>query len=168
MQNKHSKPASRAAVECSALLDRRRMGTKSRDYGFGSALGTVDNSEKKLGKMKPYPGVVAILVDALKKKGMRFKEVSFKNGDITNNDKNVVIFRGDAAKVLHRAFHGCPCSVAAHHASHDLRLPLSGDNGRTGHDFHLTNKRLKFVHKRSLSNSYVTFKNDGILAIGAI
>src|ERR1035438_7455967 len=68
------------AVACSVLLGRRRMGTKSCDNRLRLLLGAVNNGESELGKMKPYPSVIAVVIDALKKKGMRFKEVSLTNG----------------------------------------------------------------------------------------
>jgi len=134
-------------------LGRRRMGAKSCDNGFGSAFGAMNNSENKLGKMKPYPGVIAIVIDALKKKGMRFQKVSLKNGDISHNDKNVVVFRGDAAKVLHRAFHGEPCSVPAHQSTHHLGLVINRMGSPAwsidGDVFHGSEI---IIHKRSLPN----------------
>jgi hypothetical protein len=102
------------------------MGTKSCDDWFGLPLGSVNNTESKLGKMKPYPGVIAVVIDALKKKGMRFEEVSLKNGDITYDNKNIVVFRGDTAKVLNRAFHGSPRSVPTHQTLHDMSLLIDG------------------------------------------
>jgi hypothetical protein len=155
MQKPKSKLKGKRLSRCSALLGRRRMGTKSCDDGFGSALRTVDNSENKLGKVKSYPGVIAILIDALKKKGMRFKEVSFKNGDITNDDKNVVVFRGDAAKVLHRAFHGCPSSAPAHQAAHNVGLVINGECDISGGNHNGADilKMSKIIHKCSLPNA---------------
>ena len=113
-------------IACSDLLGRRRMGTKSCDDRLQLPLRTVNNPESKLGEMKSYPGVISVVIDALKKKGMRFEEVSLKNGDITYNNKNIVVFRGDAAKVLHRAFHGVPCGMTTHHAGENLSLCANG------------------------------------------
>ena len=90
------------------------MGTKSCDDGILPTLGTVNDSHSELGEMKCHPGVMAILIDALKKKGVRFDEVSVVNGNISHHNHYVVTIRGDAAKPLHRVPESVPCSVPAH------------------------------------------------------
>ena len=58
----------------------------------------------KLTKMQDFPGAMAVLVESLERKGMRFDESSFKDGDTTHSNKHVTIIRGDAAEFLHRAY----------------------------------------------------------------
>src|ERR1035437_84914 len=93
-------------LRCSALLGRRRMGTKSCDGRLRPELRAVNDRKYKLGEMETYPGTLPDIIEALEKKGMRFDEVSLDNGDIRYLDNNVVVFRGNAAKLLHRAFQG--------------------------------------------------------------
>src|ERR1035438_1626722 len=61
--------------------------------------------------MKTYPSALADTIEPLEKKGMRFDEGSLDNGDIRHLDNNIVVFRGNAAKLLDRAFHGIPGGV---------------------------------------------------------
>ena len=72
----------------------------------------MNDCKDKLREVQPYPGVLYDIIDALKKKGMGFDEVSLDNGDIRYLDNNIVVFRGNAAKLLHRAFHCLPSGVS--------------------------------------------------------
>ncbi len=62
--------------------------------------------------MYDYPGPLAVLVDALKKKSVRFDELSFKHGEFTCLENNVMVLRGDAYEFVHRTFERRPCSIA--------------------------------------------------------
>ena len=84
---------------------------KSSDNSLVPPFREINNTGLDLGEMEDYPGVMAVLVEALEKKGVRFNEASFGHGDITHENKHVVIFRGAAAEFLHRAFEGIPSSV---------------------------------------------------------
>ena len=104
-------------VRCSAWLGRRiLMLTHSlrggrRKPGDGSTrplLGSVDDAGNNLGVVRNYPGAMSVLIDAMKKKGVRFDELSFEHGDITYQNQNVVVLRGAAYEVVHRAFKGEP------------------------------------------------------------
>ncbi len=158
LQNIIRKTESVVAVVCSALLGRRRMWTKSRDSRLWPELGAVDNRKNKLGEMETYPGVLPDIIHALKEKGMGFDEVSLNNGDIRYLDNNIVVFRGDAAKLLNRAFHGFPSGMAGQKIRQcDLRL---GSRSHASARFSLCclnsintlRNILKIVHKRSLPN----------------
>jgi hypothetical protein len=54
---------------------------------------SVDDTDSQLRKMEDYPGALAIVINALKQKGMRFAEESFKNGDISNDNYYAVTIR---------------------------------------------------------------------------
>lgn len=102
------------------------MGREPCDDGILPALGAVNDSDSELGEMECHPGAMAILIDALKKKGVRFDEVSVVHGDISHHDHYVVTIRGGAAKVLHRAFESVPRRLPAHLTPQDTSLLVNG------------------------------------------
>ena len=81
--------------------------------------------------MYDYPGVIPVLVDALKKKGVRFDEASFQNRDIGGLNKHVAILRSDVFKLCDCLFECTPSSIPAHHFAHDASL-LFGGSGCSG------------------------------------
>ena len=83
----------------------------------------MDDSKDKLREMETYPCVLSDIINALKKKGVRFDEVCFDNGDIRYLDNNIVVFRGNAAKLLNRTLHGVPSGIPGEKIRHcNLRL----------------------------------------------
>ena len=84
----------------------RKSLNDSADNSLGAALGPVNNMHYNLSEVADYAGAMPVLIDALKKKGVRFDELGFDDGEITYLNQNVVVLRGDAYEVVHRAFHG--------------------------------------------------------------
>jgi len=102
------------------------MGAKTCDDGFSLELWSVNDTEHELREVETYPGALACIVDALKKKGVRFDEVGLVNGDVGNLNHNIVVFRGDSVKLLKRALHGEPCRMSAHQTSQNGSLFVNG------------------------------------------
>lgn len=100
----------------STWLGSRFTGTKplndSTNDSNGTLLWAVDDSNYNLSEVANYPGTMPVLIDALKKKGVRFDELGFGDGEITYLNQNVVILRGAAYEIVHRAFHGNKHSTA--------------------------------------------------------
>lgn len=84
----------------------RKSLNDSADHSLRAPLGLVNNLHYNLREVTNYPGVMPVLVNALKNKGVRFDELSFEDGEITYLNQNVVVLRGAAYEVVHRAFHG--------------------------------------------------------------
>lgn len=61
--------------------------------------------------MDNYAGIIPFLIDAAKKKGVRFEIDDFADEEVERKNDDLVIFRGRAAKVIDRIFEGLPsCS----------------------------------------------------------
>jgi hypothetical protein len=133
------------------------MGTKASANRLRLSLRTMHNTDGKLREMEDYPGVVPVLIDALEKKGMRFHEESFNNGDISYHNKYVVVFRGTAAEVLHRAFHGVPSGLTTHEPAHDAGLVVNGLGRPVGSVDFRPFEMSKATHKRSLPNAKAVY-----------
>lgn len=56
--------------------------------------------------MTDYKGVMAVLVEAAQKKGMRFDISNFSDEYIECLNQNVMIFRGKAYEFIDRLFEG--------------------------------------------------------------
>jgi hypothetical protein len=113
----------RSAVPSIAWLGRRR---EPSDYALGTTSREIDNTGTQLGEVEEYAGVMAELVKALEKKGVRFNETCFKDGDIIHKNKHVVISRGEASEFINRALEGKPCALPGmesrrHFAADDIR-----------------------------------------------
>lgn len=80
----------------------RKSGNDSRRGS--DLLRSINDTHADLGVVDDYPGVMAVLVDALKKEGVRFNERDFLDGEITCHNQNVMVLRGAAYEVVHRAF----------------------------------------------------------------
>ena len=65
-----------------------------------------------LREMANYKGIMAVIRDAAKKKGMRFNVADFPDGDVESPNEHVAIFRGEACKFLDRLFKCGEYSVA--------------------------------------------------------
>jgi len=53
---------------------------ESCDDSIRPTLGEIDNTRNDLCEMAHYPSPIPVLTDALKKKSMRFDELSFMHG----------------------------------------------------------------------------------------
>jgi hypothetical protein len=140
----------------------RGVGAESSDDRLRPALGAMNHPDSELGEMKNYPGVIAVLIDALKKKGMRFDEKSFFNGDITHHNNYIVTIRGAAAEVLHRAFHGIPSGVPAHHGSDGVGLLLNDADGQRRPDGNVAVEISEVAHKCGDACPPSNAKNQGL------
>jgi hypothetical protein len=65
---------------------------KSNRGAFGPLLGLKDNLGHQLGKVTHYKGVLAVIVDAAKKEGMRFDIMDFPHGDVKCLNQDVMTF----------------------------------------------------------------------------
>lgn len=74
----------------------------------GTTLWKIDNTHYDLSEVHDYPSLVALIRDAAKKKGMRFDEASFPDGEIAHLKQNVVVFRGSAHQFLNSLLEGAP------------------------------------------------------------
>jgi len=79
---------------------------KTRDDSLAGAFGSVGYAGDKLREMADCDVVMAVVIDAAKKQGVRFDVFDFPDGEIERFDKNVVIFRGSAAKFIDGLFEG--------------------------------------------------------------
>ena len=150
----HNRPkaAGASAVACSDLLGRRRMGRKSCDDSAGANLRAINNMNAELAEMLNYPGPMAVLIESLKRKGVRLDELHFRDGDITHKNQYVAVIGGDAAECLHRIYDGLERGLTAEQVMQDARLYLSRNNGR-GDRLAMTDLSVNHLaHKCSLPN----------------
>jgi len=126
----------------------------SADNPRGTTLGPVNNMHYNLSEVANYRGSMPVLIDALKKKGVRFDELSFGDGEITYLNQNVVVLRGAAYEVIHRAFHGEECGITGKKVrQRNLRLcGCSELTTRFLNCFRIYRKIVEMIHKRSLPN----------------
>lgn len=136
----------------------RKSLNDSADNPLGAALGPVNNMHYNLTEVADYPGAMPVLIDALKKKGVWFDELSFDDGEITYLNQNVVVLRGTAYEVVHRAFHGGEHGLARKQERQG-NLCVSGRPhlarrlySRALNSVHALCDALKITHKRSLPN----------------
>jgi hypothetical protein len=154
-----------AAVACSDLLGRRLMGRKSCDDSAGAKLRAINNMNAELAEMLNYPGPMAVLIESLKRKGVRLDELNFRDGDITHKNQYVTVIGGDAAECLHRIYDGLERGLTAEQVMQDARLYLSRNN--LSGNSPAPNLRNHISHNRSLPNvqSSATATGGG-LALG--
>jgi hypothetical protein len=115
MKNKSHKTGGAAAVACSDLLDSIILGKPSNNSAR-PALRQIDNMSDELAEMYDYPGIMAIIRDAAKKKGMRFNEADFPDGEVESPNDYIAIFRGSACEFLDRLFESNKGSIAREQA----------------------------------------------------
>jgi len=107
----NSRPASdKPGCAPSGLLDRFR--SKSCNPSAVTVFWEIDNTRTKLAEMDDYPGVIPVVVEALKRKGVRVDESCFKHPDISNPNKYIMVLRGEAGRILDPLFEREPCSLA--------------------------------------------------------
>ena len=143
------------------LLGRRSIGIESINNSTGErdilALGAVNDPCVELAEMLNYPGPIAVLVEALKREGVRFDESSFPDENITRQNPYVAIIRGEAAEFLHRACESIKSRATTQQAGQSGGLPLTSDDGGMRHVPDSTTSQtlcvsLEIVHKRSRPN----------------
>jgi len=66
--------------------------------------GAVDHPCDELVEMAEDKGVMAALIEAAKKKGVRLDIADFQNGDVECRNQNLFIFRGAACQLLDSIF----------------------------------------------------------------
>jgi hypothetical protein len=93
--------AERGAVGCIDLLGRIR---KSSDGSTLLDFRTKPDTGDKLRYVKSYRGVLARLVDAAKREGVRFRVNDFSGDDIVSVNNDIVVIRGDALRVFDGVF----------------------------------------------------------------
>lgn len=54
--------------------------------------------------MTDYKGIMAVIVDAAEKEGVRFNISDFPDGEIECRNEHVMIFRGSAGEFIDRLF----------------------------------------------------------------
>jgi len=97
---------------------------------------------------------MAVLIDALEKKGVRFDEASFKNQDISHLNKHVVVLRGDARKLCDCLFECNPCSVTTHHTPKDMGLLLGSPDSSRRTDGNICGCGDVVVHSRCVLTAW--------------
>src|SRR2546426_5939645 len=65
-----------------------------------------DNANDGMAEVANYSGVISFVVNAAKKKGIRFVKDKFPNSEIECKNNGIAIFRGSAAKLIDRIFDG--------------------------------------------------------------
>ena len=129
-------------VTCGMQTERVPMSPADRSLDHGRetsndsrfiSLGEINNTGNHLRKMSYYAGLMAVLKDALKKKGVRFDELSFEDGEIEYLNKDVMVLRGNACEIVHRSFERLPEGVARSMPKLQLgRGSVPHDTGRRG------------------------------------
>lgn len=84
-----------ASIKFESDHDSYEIDLRAREH-LGDELAVVDD----------YEGILAEVVKAAKEKGVRFSVADFKDGEVESLNQHVVIFRGAAAKLIHRIFEG--------------------------------------------------------------
>ena len=82
------------------------------------SLRTINNANLNLAEMTYHASSMAVLIEALKQKSVRLNEASFDNGEIVHQNENIMILRGAAYEVVHRAFKGDEGSLAGKKVRH--------------------------------------------------
>jgi hypothetical protein len=75
--------------------------SESGNSPFWALLRGMGYSDFELAIMNDFKSIVPIFVFAVKNKGVRFEISDIENGDIISLDKDIVIFRGRAGKLLY-------------------------------------------------------------------
>ena len=99
--------------------------------------------------MDDYPGAMAVLIESLKGKGVRFDESDFKDGDIIHENQYVTIIRGEAGEFLHRIYESLESGATAEQATQYARLLLSGSDFRLRQETEATERA---IFHRNLPN----------------
>ena len=137
-------------VRCSAWLGRRFI-AKTCDDPTRPPFRVIDNTRVQLAEVDDYPGTMAVLIDALKKKGVRLDEARLQNSDVAHLNKYVTIIRGDTAEFLDRAFQCVPSGLTRKQRwqGYLRRVCL-----RLTHHLGIKNMSVLFksIHKRSRPN----------------
>ena len=125
------KPRRTRRVRCSAWLGDSSIGKSGDDPWRGSVtFREIDNTRSELGKVDDYPGAMAVLVDALKAKGVRPEEIRFEDADVVRNEHYIVVLRGDACKLLDRLNESQPSPLARKKTGLQLLADTLGRLGR--------------------------------------
>ncbi|MEY4916666.1 MAG: hypothetical protein RL616_579 [Verrucomicrobiota bacterium] len=123
------------------------------------SLGLINHANLNLAEMAYHASAMTALIEALKQKGVRLDEASFDNCEIVHQNENIMVLRGAAYEVVHRAFHGNEGSLAGKqmwqrnlriyggsHAATSLLLRSINRIKATCNSIHV------IFHKRSLPN----------------
>jgi hypothetical protein len=75
-----------------------------------------EHADHGLGVVAQGEGVLALVVEAAKKQGVRFVKDDFRDGEIECLQQNVVIFRGEAGQTVYRLLKGTQQAFAGQQA----------------------------------------------------
>jgi hypothetical protein len=103
------------------------------DDAIGPDFGQIDDLSDELREMANYPGIMAVIREAAKKKGMRFDEADFPDGDIESPNQDIAIFRGSACEFLDRLFECGKYAIAGE----PVREGDGADTAQAGEGGHL-------------------------------
>jgi hypothetical protein len=106
--------------------------------------------------MLNYPGLIAVLVEALKREGVRFDESSFPDENITRQNPYIAITRGKAAEFIHRTFESIKSRATTHQITQEASLIVNGMGSPSGCvDSRPFEKITHKSNKRSLPNAHL-------------
>jgi hypothetical protein len=136
------------AVGSSDVLGGWRIGIETVENLGGETdslgLGTINDCRAQLAEMLNYPGPMAVLIEALKREGVRFDESDFPHEDITHLNQYVAVIGGEAAEFLHRACESIKSRATTHQTGEDLSL---GANSSGFGRLHVSNLSSDVFHK---------------------
>jgi hypothetical protein len=85
-------------------LMRRPVNAKSDGLSLCGHFGLKDEACDHLGEMAQHKSMLAVIIDAAKKKAVRFDINDFSDSEVKRLDHDVTIFTGNLAKFMDRLF----------------------------------------------------------------
>ena len=151
MPNKLKKTETPPAVRCGEGLGGDSGKSSNDSWRSGNSFGNMDHSEYYLRKVYHYPGHVAVIAQASKKKGMRFDVSSFKDGEITYTKDNIMVLRGGAAEFLDRLFECGPSRITRKQSALlFVSRHIALITGACYQRFNLLRRRFSHAHMRNI------------------
>jgi hypothetical protein len=80
--------------------------SESKDFPLWASLRAMGYSDFELAVMDNFKSVIPLMVVAAKNKGMRLEVSDVEDDEIIRFDKDVMVFRGAAGKLLYNLFKG--------------------------------------------------------------
>lgn len=107
-------------------MKRDSLGRKSNNASRRTNLRSVTNQSADLGNMANESELATALIDAAKHKGIGLAVANMIKRHPAHHNKNVMVFRGNAVKLIDVIFEDCPKLITGHGIYNDKgnKLPV--------------------------------------------